>query len=115
MVTKKKTAKKKPEFSVNKKLENILQDIKYDLLHHMGANKREAISEIRRYVKTFPKEPDHNLAQYGNVKASYYDIRRAYKKAGYGSTIDKMNDERLWNTYMRQVGYVARHILANNK
>lgn len=104
----------KIKFSVNQKLNNILNYIYYELTHFC-ATKKECISEIRRYKREFPREKDYNLAQYGNLTIYYGDVRNAYKKAGYGSTIDKMNDNKLWETYKRQVGYVARYILDNNK
>ena len=37
----------------------------------------------------------------------YEDIRELYKSNGYKS-IDKMSDNKVWETYKRQVGYVAR-------
>ncbi|MBQ9434907.1 MAG: hypothetical protein IJU33_02135 [Bacteroidales bacterium] len=117
MTTRKKTTKKttkKPEFSANKKLENVLQAIKDQLLH-IGNTKKESISEIKHYYTSFKRQPDHNLVEYGSLLIYYGDIRDMYKKAGYGSTIDRMSDEALWNTYKRQVGYVARHLLSNNK
>ena len=103
------------KFSANKKLNAILNDIHYDLIHRMGANKKEAISEIKRYKRDFPREPDYNIAQYGNLLIYYGDVRKAYKKAGYGSTIDKMSDSRLWETYKRQVGWVVRYIVDHSK
>lgn len=102
------------KFSVNKKLNNILNDIYYDLTHFCDT-KKESIQEIKRYKKEFPREPDYNIAQYGNLIIYYYDVRQAYKKAGYGSSIDKMSDTRLWNTYKRQVGWVVRYILDHQK
>lgn len=104
----------KVKFSVNRKLNNILNYI-YDELLSFCDTKKESISEIRRYKREFPKEPDYNIAQYGNLTIYYYDVRQAYKKAGYGSTVNKMSDSRLWDTYKRQVGYVARYILDHNK
>ncbi len=105
----------KVNFSPNKKLNNILNDIYGDLIKKMGRNRKEAVEEIRRYKRSFPKEPDYNIAQYGNLLIYHGDIRNAYKKAGYGSTITKMSDEKLWDTYMRQVGYVARYIIDHTK
>lgn len=104
----------KVKFSVNKKLNNILNDIYYDLLHFCDT-KKECINEIRRYKKEFPREPDYNIAQYGNLIIYYDDVRAAYKKAGYGSSVNKMSDSKLWETYKRQVGFVARYILDHNK
>lgn len=102
------------KFSVNKKLNNILNDIHYDLLHFCDT-KKESIQEIKRYKKEFPREPDYNIAQYGNLIIYYQDVRDAYKKAGYKSTIDKMSDLRLWDTYKKQVGWVVRYILDHQK
>ena len=117
MTTKKKTTKKttkKPEFSVSKKLENVLQDIKDQLLHIYGT-KKESLSEIRNHARLFPREIDYCLAQNGNLLIYYVDVRDMYKKAGYGSTIDKMSNDKLWETYKRQVGYVARYLMNKNK
>ena len=33
----------------------------------------------------------------------------------YGSSVDKMSDSRLWETYKRQVGWVVRYIVAHSK
>lgn len=102
------------KFSVNKKLNNILNDIYYDLTH-ISDTRKDSIAEVKHYMREFPKEPDYNIAQYGNVIIYYDDVREAYKKAGYGSSIDKMSDLRLWDTYKRQVGWVARYIRDHNK
>ena len=102
--------KKKPEFSSNKKLEKVLKEIKYELLH-MCNTKKESLESIEHYYKNFKREPDYNIAQYGNLTIYYGDIRKMYKKAGYGSTIDRMSDNQLWETYKRQVGYVVRELL----
>ena len=37
----------------------------------------------------------------------YCDIRTMYERAGYKSIV-KWSDERIWETYKRQVGYIAR-------
>ena len=116
MTTKKKTTtKKKPEFSTNKKLEKLLLDIKEQLLYYMGENKKEALDQIKDYAKSFPRETDYNIVQYGNLLIYYDDIRDMYKKAGYGSSIDRLSDDKLWETYKRQVGYVARYLMNKNK
>lgn len=114
MTTQKKTTKKKPEFSTNKKLEKLLQEIKHDLLT-IHDTKKDSLAEIKHYYTTFKREPDYNIVQYGNLIIYYGDVRAMYKKAGYGSTIDKMSDDRLWETYKRQVGYVVRYLMNKNK
>lgn len=109
--TTRKKAATKHNFSSNKKLEKVLNSIKYQLLH-ISDTKKESMSEIRRYMREFPRQIDYNIAQYGNLLIYYYDVRQMYKKAGYAkSTIDKMSDAKIWQTYKRQVGYVARKLV----
>jgi len=106
--------KEKREFSSWKKLENVLQVIKHDLLK-ICDTKKKSLNEIKRYYKEFKREPDYNIAQYGKLLISDYDIRKMYKKAGYRSSIDRMSVSKLWDTYLNQVGYVVRHIINNVK
>lgn len=90
-----------PKFSPNKKLNYVLQDI-YDSLEELGAD------EVNHYKKDFPREIDFNLAQYGNLLVYYDQVRDLYIKAGY-ETVKKWSDDKIWETYKRQVGYVARN------
>ena len=69
----------------------------------------ESRKEIAHYKRGFPREVDFNLVQYGNMLIYYGDIRAMYARHGYKS-IDRMSDARVWETYKRQVGYVARTI-----
>lgn len=91
------------EFSKNRKLNTILNHIA-DSLNDMG------IEEIIRYTNAFPHETDFNIAQYGNVLVYYDDVRALYESSGYKS-IKHWNDNKLWETYRRQVGYVARYLV----
>lgn len=91
------------EFSKNRKLNTLLNHIA-DSLNDMG------IEEIIRYADTFPHETDFNIAQYGNVLVYYSDVRDLYETSGYKS-IRRWNDTKLWETYRRQVGYVARYLV----
>lgn len=88
------------KFSKNKKLNTVLQSI-YDDLAELGTD------EVRRYKNKFKNEIDFNIAQYGNLLCYYNDIRQFYKNASYKS-IDKFSNDKIWNIYKRQVGYVAR-------
>lgn len=88
------------KFSKNKKLNAVLTAI-YDALQDLGKD------EIKRYKTKFPHESDYNIAQYGNLLIYYNDIRQLYKDAGYKS-LDKFSNDKLWETYKRQVGYIAR-------
>ena len=97
------------KYSPNKKLETCLCHIEQALLK-MQNTPEESVNNIRRYVKMFPKEPDHNIAQYGNLLVCYNQVREFYRNCGYKS-MEKMSDDRIWQIYLRQVGYVARQLL----
>lgn len=90
-------------FSKNKKLNGVLNDI-LESLQELG------IEEVARYYKEFNNEKDYNIVQYGNLLMYYDDIRELYRRNGYTS-LDKMSDNRIWDIYKRQVGYVARALV----
>lgn len=93
------------KYSKNAKLNKVLNEIENNL-HYLE------ISEIKRYMKEYPNEPDYNIAQYGNMLVYYWEIRQMYIKAGYKSFMDnRISDDKMWEIYMRQVGYVARQIM----
>lgn len=96
----------KIKFSQNKKTNGVLNGIYEDLME-LG------LEEVKHYYNEFKREVDYNIAQYGNLLIYYYDIREFYKKNGYTTSIDKMSDTKLWDTYKRQVGYVTRYIIHN--
>lgn len=98
------------KYSSNKKLQTVLSGIEEQILQIGDGDAAVALAEIARYKKNFPKEPDYNLAQYGNLLVYYSDIYDFYRAAGYKST-DKFSADKIWATYLRQVGYVAREIL----
>ena len=87
------------KFSKNQKLNSLLKSI-YESLEELG---RE---EVKRYKKEFKYESDYNIVQYGNLLIYYYDIRNLYLECGY--KCEKWSNEKLWETYKRQVGYIAR-------
>ena len=87
-------------FSKNKKLNTVLNAI-YDDLQDLGED------EVKRYKTEFPRESDYNLAQYGNLLVYYYDVRQLYKNAGY-KMLNRFSDDKVWEIYKRQVGYIAR-------
>ena len=93
-------------YSKNQKLNKVLNSIEQDLLS-MG------LDEVKRYYKEFKKEPDYNIAQYGNLLVYYNQIYDFYRKCGYKST-DKFSPAKIWQTYLQQVGYVTRYLLNNN-
>lgn len=96
------------KYSTNNKLNKVLTEIERELLT-ISDSESESLNEIRRYMKEFKREPDYNLAQYGNMLIYYADIYDLYRSCGYKTT-DKFSPEKIWNTYLRQVGYIAREI-----
>lgn len=93
------------KYSKNTKLNTVLNQIEDDL-------KCLELPEIARYMKDFPNEPDYNLAQYGNMLLYYCDIRKMYTDAGYKIFEgNRISDNKMWEIYKRQVGYVARELM----
>ena len=88
------------KFSKNKKLNGVLNNI-LDSLKELG------LEEVKRYYKEFRNYKDYNIVEYANLLIYYDDIRELYESNGYKS-VEKMSDSKLWETYKRQVGYVAR-------
>lgn len=95
-------------FSKNKKLNGLLNDIREEVLE-LG------MEEILHYYNEFKgQESDYNIAQYGSLLVYYDDIRELYAKNGYKS-IKNWSDEKIWETYKRQVGYIVRNIVGDYK
>ena len=93
------------KYSKNVKLNTVLNQIEENLLQ-FGKD------EIKCYMKEYPYETDYNIAQYGNMLVYYWEIRKMYIKAGYKSFMDnRISDNKMWEIYKRQVGYVARQII----
>ena len=88
------------KFSKNKKLNTVLSSIYNDLMD-LG------IEEVKRYKQEFKYATDYNIVQYGNMLVYYDEVRDFYAKAGY-KTIPTWSDQKVWETYLRQVGYIAR-------
>jgi hypothetical protein len=101
------TAKKALVFSTNKKLNAVLSEI-HDYLLHVSDTRAESIRTVKRYRNEFPREIDYNIAQYGNLLIYYDNVRKFYEKAGY-TTMKKWSDNKIWETYKRQVGWVVRN------
>lgn len=95
------------EFSSNKKLENVLSQIKEQLLS-IHDTPEESIDEVKHYMREFPREPDYNLYQYGNVLMYNDEIRDLY--SDYES-LKNASDNKLVEIYKRQVGAVARKLV----
>lgn len=92
----------KNKYSKNKKLNEVLTRIEDDIMY--------SNFELGYYVDAFPNELDYNIAQYGNLLIYYDDIKKMYRDCGYKS-LDKMSDQKVWEIYKRQVGYVARQLM----
>lgn len=93
----------KNKYSKNKKLESVLSRIESQLLG-LG------LDEVKHYKESFPNEIDYNIAQYGCLLIYYSDVKKMYRDCGYKS-LEKMSDEKVWEIYKRQVGYVVRQLI----
>ena len=93
------------KYSKNVKLNTVLNQIEFDLLK---LNK----NEIAWYMQENPNEPDYNIAQYGNMLLYCAAVRKMYTDAGYKTFEgNRISDNKMWNIYKRQVGYVARELM----
>ena len=97
------------KYSKNAKLERTLKAIE-EQLQGFG------LEEVKHYYNEFNKYGiynkldyiDYNIVQYGNLLIYYDQIRDFYKEMGYKT---QFSDEKLWETYKRQVGYVVRRLI----
>jgi len=96
-------------FSKNVKLNKVLNNI-YDSLLYMHDTESESIDEIKHYMKSFPKEIDYNIYQYGNAIICTDDIHKMYSDY---KTLQNCSDCKIISIYKRQIGYVARYIRDN--
>ena len=95
------------KYSKNKKLNSVLNEIHGQLID-LG------LEEVKHYYNEFRYEPDYNIAQYGNLLIYYVDVKQMYANCGYKS-IEKMSDNRVWDIYKRQVGFVTRDMKAKGE
>ena len=90
------------KYSSNKKTNAVLNCIEQQL-QDLG------IEEIKHYKQEFPNELDYNLVQYGCLLVYYEDIRQMYITAGYKA--ENWSNEKLWQSYKRQVRYIVNQLL----
>lgn len=97
-------------FSTNPEciLYKALLHIEYQLLS-MCNTKEESLSEIKRYMENFPHEPDFNIVQYGNLLVYYDQVRDFY--CDCGCKLEDKRDDEVWETYKKNVGYVANQLI----
>lgn len=91
------------KYSKNNKLNKLLTEIENQLLEF-------GIDEVKRYMKEFHCEKDYNIVQYGNLLVYFADIYKLYADCGYKST-SRFSTNKIWETYKRQVGYIARGLV----
>lgn len=91
------------KYSRNNKLNTVLTEIENQI-------KDFGIYEAKRYFDEFEGEIDYNIAQYVNLLVYFPDIYKLYRDCGYKTT-DKFSTEKIWETYKRQVDYVARKLM----
>lgn len=94
-------------WSRNPKLEKLMLAVEAQL-NELG------IENVILYYETFSKNwksnTDYNIAQYGNVLNYYDDVRDLYRECGY-KWAETASDMKLWESYKRCVGYVARELV----
>lgn len=99
------------KFSKNVKLNKALSGI-YDQLKEFDTDSEtgESTDEVKRYYEDFKNsgEKDYNIAQYGNLLIYYVDIYKFYADCGYKTTT-KFSATKIWDLYLRQVGYIVRN------
>lgn len=107
-----------PKLSKSKKLQYVYADIWQDL-EELG------IKEVKHYVKSFPRVAGFNIAQYGSMRVYFDDVRELYTSAGiskFEQTRKRsskngiagdwlISNERLWERYISDCGYVAAQFL----
>lgn len=95
-------------FSNNPKYNKVANEIYNDLLT-IHETETESIDEINHYKKAFPKEPDFNLVQYGNMLIYYSDVRELFARCGYSAKhLARLSDSKIWEMYIYRVGFVVR-------
>ena len=101
-------------FSTCKKLNGLLNELYSDLLE-ICDTEQESRELIKRYYNDNrkSKEVDFSIVADGNLLISYFSVRELYKKHNY-KTLERWSDSKIWDTYKRQVGYVARMIANGN-
>lgn len=77
-------------YSKNPKLQKAYDLVKESILEKINDfsdfwfnTRNDAIDELRRYKKEFPKELDYNYYVYGNLLVYFSDINRLFKTAWY--------------------------------
>jgi len=102
----------------NVKKANILLNNIYDYIMDNENLTYNNFYELKRYVAAFPKEPDYNVAQYGNMLCYHWQVRKLFTESGYKYASDKLkngefkiSDDVLWLRYKQLVGRVVDYIL----
>ena len=105
------------KFSKNAELNNALSGI-YEQLKAFDTDDEtgESTGEVKRYYEDFKTsdEKDYNIAQYGNLLIYYADVYKFYADCGYKTTT-KFSENRIWDVYLRQVGYIVRNYFVSQR
>ena len=75
-------------------------------------NREEIVSELKRYKKEFPSEPDYNYYRYGNILPYYSQIREFITNLGLKCAED---NERMCISFCYAVGKAIDLILEEEK
>lgn len=84
------------------KTNNLIKELKLELIENMGSTKVEALHELARYKKEFYFIDDYNIYTYGNIRPYYSQIREFF--ASCKMKVSKNDDVMLarYKYYIRQ-------------
>ena len=75
------------------------------LLLNVWDTQEESIRELERYKKTFPKETDYNVYQYGNILPYTAEIIRFYQMNGVNIDDTELEDDEFYDYVIRRFKY----------
>ena len=93
------------------KTDNLIEELKLELIENMGSNKDEALNELARYKKEFFFFEDYNIYTYGNIRPYYSQIREFF--AACKMKVSK-NDEVMLARYKYYIREAVNELLKEN-
>lgn len=93
------------------KTQNLINELKTELLECFSDDKKESLNEIVRYVNEFYLETDFNIYMYGNIRPYYYQIRAFFDACKM--KVSK-NDDVMLARYKYYIRQAVNEILKEN-
>ncbi len=91
----------------------LIKEIKIYILSDLTEEeKKETISELKRYRDEFRNEVDYNWYNYGNIMPYYYQIRTFYNNIGVKPS---ENDCIMCENFKKHLGKAIDEILEENQ